>query len=111
MRRTQRPAPDPEVVRRTRQGRSGRRWARLRAQVFAEETHCWWCGRWVDQALPKEHPMSRTVDHVHQLGMGGAPRDRSNLRLAHRRCNTIKSNQLRAAARPREVYSIKTDAL
>jgi 5-methylcytosine-specific restriction endonuclease McrA len=76
-------------------GRSGTPWLTVQAQVYAEETHCWWCHKWVNQELPRTHPMSRTVDHVHELHAGGDPLDRQNLRLMHRRCNTIKSNQLR----------------
>lgn len=68
-------------------GRAGTAWNKLRAQVFREEAHCWICGKWVDQELPRTHPMSRTVDHIMQLSHGGAPLDRSNCRLAHRRCN------------------------
>jgi 5-methylcytosine-specific restriction endonuclease McrA len=80
-------------------GRSGTRWRTLCAQVYAQETHCWLCRAWVNQSLPREHPMSRTVDHLRELWEGGDPLDRANCRLAHRRCNTIKSNQRRAAAR------------
>ncbi|UNZ22190.1 HNH endonuclease [Streptomyces sp. 891-h] len=84
---------------RVRRGRSGRPWDRVRARVFAEETHCWLCGRWVDQSLPMTHPMSRTVDHLQELWQGGDPLDRTNARLAHRRCNSIKSNQMRGERR------------
>lgn len=80
----------------TNPGRSGRPWARLRARVFREETHCWLCHRWVDQTLHQWHPMSRTVDHVIPLNQGGPPLDRTNCRLAHRRCNTIRANKLRS---------------
>lgn len=92
-------------------GRSGTAWFRVQAQVFAEETHCWICRRYVDQSLPREHPMSRTVDHLHPLGMGGPETDRANLRLAHRRCNTVRSNQLRARLRPRPAHTVNAAAL
>lgn len=94
---------------RTRQGRSGRPWRRVQDRVFAEETHCWICRRYVDQSLPGQtHPMGRTVDHIHPLWLDGDPLDRTNCRLAHRRCNTIRNNQLRAQLRGRETYT--TDA-
>lgn len=99
------------TARRIEQGRSGRRWAALRAQVFAEETHCWWCGQPVNQALPPTHPMSRTADHVDELALGGAPLDRSNVRLAHRRCNTNKSNRLRALGRRRDSLTVDASSL
>lgn len=88
-------------------GRSGVSWFRVQAQVFAEETHCWLCGRWVDQSLSgRTHPMGRTVDHVRELWQGGDPLDRGNCRLAHRRCNTAKSNQVRAQGRVRVSFSV-----
>lgn len=63
-------------------------WRTLRNQVYREETHCWVCGMWVEQSLPKTHPMSRTVDHLIPVARGGAGiPDRSGVRLAHRRCN------------------------
>ena len=90
-------------------GRAGTAWWKVQAQVYAEETHCWWCGQWVDQSLDgRTHPMGRTVDHVLELWQGGAEVDRSNCRLAHRRCNSAKSNRTRAKAKPRASHS--TDA-
>lgn len=95
------------------QGRAGTRWNRVRAQVYAEETHCWLCRAWVDQLLPRTHPMSRTVDHLKELWEGGDPLDRANCRLAHRRCNTAKSNKRRSAARngSREAFTVDAKAL
>jgi 5-methylcytosine-specific restriction endonuclease McrA len=92
-------------------GRSGTAWLRVQARVFAEETDCWWCGRYVDQSLDgRRHPMGKTVDHVQELWEGGDPLDRANLRLAHRRCNTAKSNRRRAGAR-RPAWSANTASL
>jgi 5-methylcytosine-specific restriction endonuclease McrA len=55
--------------------------------------------------------MSRTVDHLTPLAMGGNPLDRDNCRLMHRRCNTIRSNQMRAAAHPRERFTVDVSAI
>ncbi|MEU3281787.1 HNH endonuclease signature motif containing protein [Streptomyces antibioticus] len=91
-------------------GRSGPAWLRVQAQVYTEETHCWVCGTYVDQTLPgRTHPMGRTVDHIRELWQGGDPLDRTNLRLAHRRCNSAKSNRTRA--RPRPAYTADTTTL
>lgn len=69
-------------------------WRTLRNQVYAEETHCRLCGMWVDQALPKWHPMSRTVDHIRAIARGGEGiPDRSGVRLAHRRCNSRRGHR------------------
>jgi 5-methylcytosine-specific restriction endonuclease McrA len=76
-------------------GRSGRPWRTVHAQVYREETHCWLCRVWVDPALPRQHPYSRSVDHLVQLSHQGRPQTRTNLRLAHRRCNVIRGNKLR----------------
>ncbi len=76
-------------------GRSGRPWRTVHNQVYREETHCWLCHTWVDPALPRQHPHSRSVDHLIQLSHQGRPQARTNLRLAHRRCNTIRGNKLR----------------
>lgn len=89
--------------------RSGTRWFAVQAQVFAEETHCWLCGNYVDQDLPgRTHPMGRTVDHVRELWQGGDPFDRANCRLAHRRCNSAKSNRARARPKPRHTTDART---
>lgn len=93
-------------------GRSGTQWLKVQAQVYEEETHCWWCRQWVDQSLSRRHPMSRTVDHINELWQGGDPLDRSNLRLAHRRCNSRKSQQARTKARGRrEAYTVDASRL
>lgn len=93
-------------------GRAGTAWWKVQAQVYAEETHCWLCHRWVDQSLDgRRHPMGRTVDHVLELWQGGDPLDRANCRLAHRRCNTSKSNRLRARRRSRPAYAVDVTTL
>jgi 5-methylcytosine-specific restriction endonuclease McrA len=93
-------------------GRAGTAWWKVQAQVYAEETHCWLCHKWVDQALDgRRHPMGRTVDHVLELWQGGDPLDRANCRLAHRRCNTAKSNRLRARRRSRAAYEVDVATL
>lgn len=83
--------------------RSGRPWRRLQEQVFLEEHSCWICGEWVNQHLPTGHARSRTVDHVIALRDGGPALDRDNCRLAHRGCNTIRTNQARAQAKPKRM--------
>lgn len=93
-------------------GRSGIPWTTVQHQVYAEETHCWVCRKWVDQTLPRTHPMSRTVDHVIEMWQGGDPLDRTNLRLAHRRCNTRKSNETRSRAGKRPAgFTVEASAL
>lgn len=85
-------ADDPTIRGR---GRSGRPWERVKSQVYREETHCWLCHAWVDQRLPATDPAGRTADHLVQLCHQGPALDRANLRLAHRSCNTTRSNRLR----------------
>jgi hypothetical protein len=64
------------------------RWRKIRAEVLASETHCGFCNEWVDQSLPYTHRMGPTVDHILPIACGGATYDRSDLRLAHRACNS-----------------------
>ena len=84
-----------------RRGRGGRPWQRLRAQVLAEETYCWLCGRPVDKNLPGSHQLGPNVDHVRPLAHNGAPLDRANVRLAHRRCNLARGTKTPAPTQRR----------
>lgn len=69
-------------------GRMGARWDAAQAVVFRTQTHCWRCGRYVDQELPDTDRMSRTVGHIKALEDGGPPLELDNLRLEHRACNS-----------------------
>lgn len=53
---------------------------------------CALCGRMVDKTLPYSHPMSATVDHLIPISKGGHPSDITNLQLAHKICNQVKSD-------------------
>jgi 5-methylcytosine-specific restriction endonuclease McrA len=75
------------------------RWRAIAARVYEEEELCWLCGRFVNQELPRTHPMSRSADHLIQLQHGGDEYDRSNARLAHYGCNSTRSNRLRGITR------------
>ncbi len=70
------------------------------AHCYATQTHCGYCGHYVDQTLPKAHPMSRTADHPIEIALGGDPHP-DGLVLMHRRCNTTKSNKARAQRQQR----------
>lgn len=78
-------------------GRAGRPYRRLCAQVYREETECWLCGDPVDPDLRWPHPRSRSLDHIVPISLGGSRLDRSNARLAHLDCNTIRGNRPPAA--------------
>lgn len=83
--------------------RYGHRWRQLRAQVIAEETHCWLCKQPVRKDIPYPHPLSPSVDHVAEAADN--PRlfhARSNLRLTHLRCNLSRGGRY-GAARQRRV--------
>lgn len=89
-----------------RRGRSGRPFVRLQRAVFATYTHCWLCGEVVDQSLPVNDRMARSLDHVVPLVQGGDPLDPSNARLAHRKCNSAKADGIvdPPARRPSRVW-------
>lgn len=85
-------------------GLKGARWREVQARVFAEETHCWLCGREVDHTIktgPRD-PLtrwSRSVDHVipreHLPSDDPLIYDRTNLRLAHVGCNSARRHRLK----------------
>lgn len=62
---------------------------------------CWLCGGDIDPCAPLGSPASATIDHVVPRSRGGA-NDRSNMRLAHRRCNGRRGNRLPELEWPRE---------
>jgi hypothetical protein len=67
----------------------------MRVDRIAErdEWTCWLCGGAVDPAAPPNTPTSATLDHVIPRSRGGGS-EAGNLRLAHRRCNVRRSNDL-----------------
>lgn len=77
---------------RYRRGRSGRPLERAKARVYATETHCWRCGRWVDKTLPYRDPitgrvntMSKSFGHVDELDIEST--EPLNGHLEHLDCN------------------------
>ncbi|WP_082956441.1 HNH endonuclease signature motif containing protein [Mycobacterium sp. E787] len=77
---------------------NGHRRRCLRAQVLAEEDVCWICGRPVDKTLHWLDPWSAVVDEVVPYSKGGSPYARTNVRLAHRRCNARRGDGTRQRA-------------
>lgn len=79
-------------------GRAGTRWNRAVTQLKRESAPvCWLCGRDIDMTLDPRHPMSWTADHIEPLSKRpDLAYEPSNLRPAHRRCNSIKSDGVAA---------------
>ena len=69
-------------------------------KIYQTQTICGICGQPVDPNLKYPHPLSRTIDHIIPIALGGHPSDISNLQLAHWICNRQKSDKL---LRPIEV--------
>jgi 5-methylcytosine-specific restriction endonuclease McrA len=71
----------------------------LRHKVSAMEvakahgTDCGICGEPVDMALKFPDPRSKSIDHVIPYAHGGT-HDMGNLRVAHLRCNHVKSDRI-----------------
>jgi len=64
-------------------GRKGHRWRKLREQVLDGNDTCWLCG--------SSQPPADTVDHVLPIKyFPELAHDISNLRPAHRSCNSSK---------------------
>src|SRR5262245_38676340 len=70
----------------------GAGWKKLRAQVLAEEPHCYLCG--ISQASARVRGVRFTVDHVRPVALGGQT-VRANLRAACVPCNARRGVELR----------------
>ena len=80
---------------RTGDPRSTQAWRRLRARVLAEEHVCYICGRPVDFDAKSWEPWAPNADHIVPVEL--APHlalERSNVRLAHRACNSTKRSRM-----------------
>ena len=84
---------------------NGHRRRQLRAQVLAEEDHCWLCGKFVNKDLPHGLPDSPELDEVIPVSRGGSPYDRANIRLACRLCNQRRGNGMRGQRRPVQPFT------
>lgn len=64
--------------------------------AIRDDWQCGICGQQVDSSLTTPHPLSKSIDHVIPLSLGGwhAP---WNVRLTHLSCNIRRSNHLSAA--------------
>ena len=81
-------------------GRMGRPWRRLQQWVWANFTHCYRCGEYVNQAITNpRHPRARSVDHIVPLWLGGDPCSRDNATLSHLGCNSRAGADMRHAHR------------
>lgn len=91
--RCQSPVPGSENGAAMTAGRQGRTWRTLAARMRVElPPVCWICGQGIDLSLDGQRdPMAWTLDHV--LPVATHPHlaeEPSNLRAAHRRCNSSK---------------------
>lgn len=84
-----------------RKGRGGREWERLKDLVCPPGSVCWLCGKVIRFDVPPRHPLSRSVDHVVALELGGHPTALANLRPAHYGCNSSKGIGTKSATRKR----------
>ena len=74
-------------------GRIGHKWRKAKAHVRRTQDVCHLCGQAIDKTLPPNHRMSFTVDHVEPLSLNvERALDRTNLKAAHRSCNSSKGN-------------------
>lgn len=61
-----------------------------RAKIYERDGwRCQICGKKVNRLLNGNHPMAASLDHILPLSKGGR-HEPSNVRLAHRKCNTEK---------------------
>ena len=84
---------------------NGHQRRRVVARVYREETVCGICELTVDKSLPyinpktgRPDPMSKSVDEIVPVSLGGSPIDRRNCRLTHLGCNQHRGDGTRPAA-------------
>lgn len=73
---------------------NGHRRRELRKRILATQDRCGICGGYVDTGLPHGLDASPELDEIIPVSLGGSPIDPSNVQLAHRLCNSRKSNKL-----------------
>ena len=62
-------------------------------RIYATRSVCGICGKPVDFSIKYPDPLSACIDHIVPINKGGHPSDISNLQLAHRTCNRLKSDK------------------
>lgn len=67
--------------------------AKNRRIILQTQDICGICGQPVDKTIKYPDQLSPTVDHIIPVSKGGHPSDLSNLQLAHRYCNRMKSDK------------------
>lgn len=73
-------SPNPRIV-----------WHQVRFLRKRDGDSCWLCGELIDFEVPgKDDPMRYSRDHVFPRSQGG-PGTLDNMRLAHRRCNSMRA--------------------
>lgn len=69
-------------------------WEHNKKIILATQSVCGICGKPVDKTLKYPDPMSPTVDHIIPVSKRGDPIALENLQLAHRVCNSLKSDKM-----------------
>lgn len=72
---------------------NGWRRNRLIARVRAAYDTCAICGRPVDKTIRWPDPWCGVADEIIPVAKGGSPYEWSNLELAHKWCNEVKSDK------------------
>lgn len=68
--------------------------ARACREVERTESTCHLCGLPIDKTLDrKRHRLAFTVDELTPRSKGGSATERSNLRAAHRLCNSLRNDR------------------
>lgn len=73
---------------------TGRPRRRAVAHIHATQPLCWLCGYPIDDTLDRQrHPLGASVDEIQARSHGGSTTDHTNLRRAHRICNSSRGNR------------------
>lgn len=77
-----------------RRGANEAVYRRNRDYVLKTQDVCGICGRPIDSGLKYPHPMSKSLDHIVPIKLGGHPFARDNMQAAHLMCNLQKGRSL-----------------
>ena len=74
--------------------RNPKRRQAMRIRIMRRGDPCALCGKPVDYALPRGHPMAYELDETIPISRGGSPIDPDNLQATHAICNRRRGDKM-----------------
>jgi 5-methylcytosine-specific restriction endonuclease McrA len=91
-------------------GRAGKRYLRLCAQVRKRRDPCGLCGQPIDYNAPPRTRWSFSLDHITPLAHGGGVLDEANAQAAHFGCNSRRGGATRRGRPERALSPVVTSS-